>query len=73
MQYGRETVKEQTLRIKDTSEKASRARRLLTLRDFNLRKEGRENNFRQRKQHEPMHETDNDLGVNRPLHSGKRW
>lgn len=73
MQYGRETVKEQTLRIKDTSEKASRARRLLTLRDLNLRKEGRENNFRQRKQHEPMHETDNDLGVNRPLHSGKRW
>ena len=50
MQYGREIVKEQTLRIKDISEKASRAgRRLLTLRNLNLRKEGRENNSRQRK------------------------
>ena len=64
MQYGREIVKEQTLRIKDISEKASRAgRMLLTLRNLNLRKEGRENNSRQRKEQEPMRETDNDLGV----------
>ena len=64
MQYGRETVKVETLRFIYTSVKASRSRRrLLTLRDLNLRKEGRENNFRQRKQHEPTHETDNDLGV----------
>lgn len=63
MQYGRERVKEQTLRIKDTSEASRAGRRLLTLRNLNLRKEGRENNSRQRKQHEPMCEIDNDLGV----------